>query len=293
MKQKMMLAALCAGVGLTASAFAGWEFTSVTKTVGQQAREGGTNTVNALVDGDRARIEFGDGAGNSMLKKGAYLLTRDGGKTSFLVNPTDKTYCKWDMEAMAGLAGGAMKIMNMKFSSPTVEKLLEEKGEKLLGLPTRHYRFRTSYTMEMGFMGFKQSRQIVTDQDMWATDELTDLAAGFWVKDRTFQTGNKELDELIKAQRADVRGFPLKTVNVTKQTSQRGTEESTTLMEITSLKKARVPDSAFELPSDYAETSMLPTMTPKDGATGEPQGQTEGQTPRQPLTDLFRKFRNR
>jgi len=52
---------------------------------------------------------------------------------------------------MLGTAGAVMNgmgaMVKMDFSTPKVEKLADEDGGTLLGLPTRHVRYRTSYTL--------------------------------------------------------------------------------------------------------------------------------------------------
>jgi len=147
-----LIALACA----TVTAHAGWEYTAVTKAEGGKHSDMQDTKVHALVDGTKARIEFAESK-NPLMGAGTYLLTTDAGKTARLVNPGEKCYSEWDMKKMMGMAGGIMGMMNMKVKDQKVEKLLEEKGPSLLGLPTTHYKFRTSYTMEISFMGMTQA----------------------------------------------------------------------------------------------------------------------------------------
>jgi hypothetical protein len=274
---------------IAGTAYAGWEFTAVTKADGKGAETMNT-TVRAWIDGDRARVEFME-SGNPMTPKGAYLTTTDGGATARLVNPAAKTYAKWDMDAMASMAGSMMKMVNMTFSTPKVEKLLEEKGEKIAGQPTTHARYRTSYSMDVTMMGFKQSTEHVKEEELWMTDALKDKAATLWTQQREVKTGNEELDALIKAQQKTVEGFPLKTVAVTRQTRQGATEVTTVTMEVKELKPAEPDDDLFAVPPDYAETSLLGSM---GGGAGRRGAVGQGEAPASsgnPVLDALRKRR--
>ena len=130
MSRKMIfvgLIVLCTAL----SSFAGWEYSAVTRAEGAQQSEMMNNQLTSWVDGDKAKIEFVK-SGSPLTPSGSFMVTKDGGKNMYMVNPSTKTYSKWDMAGMAGMAGGAMQMMNMKMSTPKVEKLLEEKGEKIV-----------------------------------------------------------------------------------------------------------------------------------------------------------------
>ncbi len=270
-------AAVAAGAMAACTARAGWEYTLTTKSESGNKRAKPTQMlIRAWVDGDKARVEFLEGGGTGM-SKGTFLVTTDAGKVAYLVNPTEKTYMKWDAEGLAGM-GGMMQAMGMKFSAPKVEKLVEERGEKILGYATTHYRFRTSYTMDMNFMGFAQSSAVVNEEDIWATTELKDPGMGMWLKKREFKTGDKELDALIAAEVSKAKGMPLKRLAKNTSKDNRGNEQvTTTVMEVTELKQATPAASLFELPGGYTERAM-PQM-PGPGAGG---GASRGSGPRRP-----------
>lgn len=266
------------------TAGAGMYYEAVTRGEGAQGANMADSTVKAWVDGDNAKVLF-DEAGSPMLQEGSYLVTRDGGKTIYLVNPEDKTYAVWDLDAMMGMAGGAMQMargmMNMKFSEPEVEKLAEEPGGTRLGLPTTHYRYRTTYTMSMSFMGMKNETKSEQLQDVWSTTELKQSGFGIWLRREPPKTGDEQLDRLIAKEMDKIHGVPLKSVTVTTTTDTKKNETRTTTMttEVTKLDTMSVPSSTFEIPAGYAETQLLPT--------GEDGG--EGDEPANPLSKLFGK----
>ncbi|MBN1673764.1 MAG: DUF4412 domain-containing protein [Kiritimatiellae bacterium] len=266
---------LVLSVAVAATCRAGWEYTAVTQVQGQGRQAGQQGgKVQAWVAGDNARIAFIDSQ-NQMMKKGTYMVTRDAGKMVYLVDTEKKTYVKWDMKQMMGAAGGMMNMargmMQMKFSEPKVEKLLEEAGDKIVGYATTHYRFRTSYTMEMSFMGQGSSTTTIQEEDIWSTTALDEPGFGLWLKKEDMQTGDKELDALIKAQMEKVEGFPLRRKTVTRTRDNRGQENVTSMtMEVTELKKSEPAADLFEIPAGYRETSMFEAMGMPPGGPGGP-----------------------
>lgn len=255
MRQGAVLAwvvAVAAGVPAVAGVYFRSETTSDDK-----RNAAATSIVKGWVSGDSGKVEFVE-SGNPIAAAGSYLLTKDGGTTVILVDPKEKTYMKWDMESMMGMAGGAMKMMNMKFSEPKVETLAEGPGGLVAGLPTTHYKIRTSYAMEMKFMGMKKSSTVVSEEDIWATSELVERALGMWFKKEPPKTGDAEFDAFIAKQMHTVKGFPLKRVTVTTTTDEKGKKEiSTVTMEVKELQAMPIPASTFEIPPGYKETTMF------------------------------------
>lgn len=254
--------ALFAAALATVPAWAGVHYTSVTETVGQSGKM--TIQVEGWASGNNARVEFKQ-SDNPVMKTGTYMITTDGGKTLYLVNPEDKTYAKWDLQAMMGAAGSVLKSMGplfkMEVSDPKVEKLDEGDGGQVLGIPTRRYKYRTSYNMKIRVMGMGDTSNVVMEQDIWATDRLTDLGVGAWLRAEPPSLGYEPLDKLVKSEMGKISGYPLKMVTVSTTTSQKKGEKTVdrTTMEVTKLDtSATVAASRFEIPSGYQETQLLP-----------------------------------
>lgn len=254
-----LLFALAAAPG-----FADIRYKSVTKIQPEQGKSQDTQ-VEGWVSGDSSRVEIKDSA-NPMLKPGAWLITKDGGQTIFLVDPEEKTYAEWDVRAMLGAAGSVMNgmgpVLKIEFTEPKVEKVLDEAGPALLGLPTRHYRYRISYTMKMKVLGMGNETSVVSEEDIWATDQLRDPALSIWLRADSPRTGNEQLDKLIDSSRGRIAGFPLKTVIVSTTTNKKNKQTTTrTTMEVTELDtKVNVPGSSFEIPAGYEKTEMVLPM---------------------------------
>ena len=224
---------------------------------------------------EKARVEFKESGGNPAAKEGSWLLTKDGGKTIFLVDPEEKTYAEWNLQAMLGLVGSVMQgmgpLLKIEFSDPKVEKLLEEDGGTVAGMPTRHYRYRTSYIMKMRVLGMANEANVVTEQDIWSTDRLQDVGLGIWLRSDPPRTGNEQFDKLIAAEAGKTQGFPLKTVTVSTTTQKKGNKQTVTrsTMEVTQLDaSANVPGSSFEIPAGYKETQLVPTAEEGGGEEG-------------------------
>jgi hypothetical protein len=114
----------------------------------------------------------------------------------------------------------------------------------------------------MKMMGFKQETRVDMIQDVWSTTDLDARGFGVWLRpDRALQTGNEEFDKLISSQAATVRGFPLKTVNVSTTTNKKGKSmQTTSTTEVTTLRDESIPASTFGWPDSYTEIEIIPEM---------------------------------
>jgi hypothetical protein len=276
MKRFFVVTALLSLAALPVSA--GYHFVARTTSDGDGGM--GSMTVEAWVEGMNAKIVITESE-NPMMGAGSYLLTRDGGKTLYMVMPEEKTYSVWDLEEMLGQLGGVMEAMGgfMKFdvTDPEVEKLLEEDGESIHGYSTTHYRYRSAYTMQMKVMGMSQKTTFENEQDIWATRELDDEAFGVWLRSGPRKTGHESFDKLMESEFDKLNGFPLKTVQKTVTTGgKKGnqTSTSTTTMEVTTIEEKSVSDDTFEIDPSYEEVPMMvmPGVQPGDSSGDEEQG---------------------
>lgn len=274
MRQKSLILSFLFALAALPS-FAGIHYKAVTKTE-DATNQAGDIAVEGWVAGDKAKVEFEEAnKNNPMAKKGAYLITKDGGRTIYFVDPSEKTYAEWDLQAMMGMVGSVMQgmgpLLKVEFTDPKVEKLLEENGGTISGLPTTHYRYRTSYNMKIKVMGMGQEANVVTEQDVWATDKLQDVGLGIWLRNEPPRTGNANFDKLIAGEMERAKGFPLKTVTVSTTTQKKGKQTVTrSTMEVTQLDtSADVPASSFEIPAGYQETQLLPTAEAGEGEEEE------------------------
>jgi hypothetical protein len=262
--RKTMVVVAAAALAAT-QAFAGMYYEAKTTAGGRKGADMMNSTVKGWVSGDKAKIEFTE-SNNPMAKEGMYMITVDGGKTVYMVNPKEKSYFKWDIDALGGMAGGMMKMMNFKVTDPQVEKVGEDDGGTVLGLPTTHYTYKIGYTTSMKFMMIHKTSKVEKVQEIWSAPKLIDEALGIYLRKEPPTMGNEDLAKLVKAQMSTMKGFPLKMKTVETSTDNKGKSETTTIeMEVTKLElQFSVPDSTFAIPPDYTEAEM-PMSGPPQG----------------------------
>ncbi len=245
-----LLRTLCLIFAAAVNAFAGVEFVAQTR-----SDAGGDVTVHAYVSGARAKVVFVESAAD-LYNTGDYMLSNDEGKTLYVVSPGTKTYTKYDVQSMmtgmGGMVQGMRGMMKVSFEAPRVEKLLEENGGVIAGMPTRHYRYRTSYTVSMHITGARKISTII-EEDIWTTDKLVDPALKVWLKQEPPPTGDEQVDKMIRAEMSKVEGFPLKRVTVTHTTDATGEHTTRSEMNVLELKRVTVPLATFVIPRSYRE----------------------------------------
>lgn len=288
---KRMMVMWVAVVLCVSVAQAGVSYSAVTRSKDARGREKEVSKMRAVVDGAKARIDIA--AHNGPVPKGGYLLTRDSGKTVYLINPQEKSYMVWDIDKLAGMAGSIMQmsggLLDMSVTNHKSEKVLDEKGPKILGVPTRHYAFRTSYTLSMSVMGFAQKSTVATEQEIWAGQGLNDDAIALWRRVTSFKTGIEDIDKLVGMEIGKVKGFPLKTVVASTTTDQRGRKQVThTVTEVTEMKPYKPAAHVFKIPEGYTEEQMaLPTEAGSDAKA------SDGNDPAAAVNSFLRAFGGR
>lgn len=224
---------------------------------------GNDQKVRAWVDGPKSRVEFLTGKKKDLLAPGTYLVTTDGGETVYLVDPDEKTYSVWDLEALFATFGAVMEsmegVVDIDFTDLSSEKLLQEPGETMLGYDTQHVRWKSGYTMEMKILGMKRGQRVEMVQDSWVTSGLTDPGFAVWLRKDRFKTGNEGFDQLMAQEMGKVEGFPLRSVVQTTMRNKKGKERTTTTTTVVEvLRQESVEDGLFEIPEGYRRVEMLP-----------------------------------
>ena len=125
------LASLLVMGPLAAAANAGHVYKATTVDKLENGKERSRIQVDGWVEGDAAKVVI-TGQKGTMFKDGSYLLTEDGGRTLYLVDPKEKAYAKWDLEAMlasiAALFESMGPLLDLDFTNATSQKLGEEDG---------------------------------------------------------------------------------------------------------------------------------------------------------------------
>jgi hypothetical protein len=262
----LLLGALLVLSPLAAAHAEGFYYEATTSDKLENGKERSRIVVHGWVDGEGAKIEFVDQKG-TLFTKGGYLLTKDGGRTLYLVDPKEKAYSKWDLAAMFATLGTLLEstgpLLDLEFSNATSQKLGEEDGESILGYPTRHYQWQSGYDMKMSVIGIKRQYHLDLKQEFWSTTALDAEGFGVWLRPDRNQTGSQQIDQILGGEMAKVEGFPLKTVTHSTMTTGKGKQQkATSTTEVTVLREESVPASTFELPEGYQERPFLPGMQP-------------------------------
>jgi len=215
------------------------------KAVSRSASEGfdlarlSNATVRGWAQGDRGRIDF-LGEEGDIVGEGSLLLTEDGGASARLYDSVRRTCLPWEGNA-GSLAAGEV-------SGLTVEKVTDEPGPLVAGLPTRHYRFDLAWQV-----AGKASEQAPTwrwkvVEEFWATPGLTDAALTLCLNTQTRSTGDPEADGRVAAAFDAVEGTPLRRVTVIAVETGERTMQSTVTLEVTELEHKAPPAGTFEVP---------------------------------------------
>ncbi len=254
------LGVLVAAMISTAPAWAGVTYSIAIKNQGGSDQGPGNSLAQVSADGGQAKMVWQQ-TNNPMFTKGSYMLVNEKGEMTF-VDPTKRTYSKFDfaamMENVEQMMGAAAQLgFKMEVENPKIEKVLEEPGGEILGYPTTHYRWHTTYTMVFRMIKPMPDRKTPADimEDTWTTtafqvpsattNALTSMASGPMMG---------ELRKIVDLAKAKMTGFPLKTVTVTKGAHGR---DNRTIIEVSDLKKADIPASTFAIPADYTEVDMM------------------------------------
>jgi len=237
--------------------FSATHYTAVTTT----ATEGGhSNTfkVESWVDGAHARVVFKGSTAAAGIPEGRYIVTNDGAQTLYMVNPDERSYSRWDINAMLQSAGAAMNAMggmvNMQVENQHIESATPAPGPEIHGLSTTHYVFDTTYDLVVKVFGMKHRQHVESHEELWTTTELKGTGFAAWLGKHPPKTGNKALDDLVATAFHNVGGMVLKQLTKTTTTDKKGRAQvNTQKMEVTSIEEVKVDPSIFSVPEGYRE----------------------------------------
>lgn len=260
----------------------------------QSTRTGNKETVTmsgrGSYAGDQAKIEIvdaGAAGGTGMFGgKGTYFIVKGGGKEMFLVDPSQKQYMAWDM---ANLMGGLSKMMGamggmikMEMSDIHIEAHDMGAGEMIQGYPTHHMRMVQNYTMTATVFGRSSKTTTATTTDTYLSPTLR-IANPFVSNSQQMSMASDIFNnpdyktQMMAAQARMPKGaIPLKTVTTSISTDSKGKQETTiSTMEMINFHAAKIPESAFAIPSDYALVQMPGTNATATG-NGDGNGKEAG-----------------
>ncbi len=256
----------------------------------------GETKTSGYVDGERAKIDFREGMPSAEGMAG-YLITQDGGKTLYLVDPQEKTYIKFNPAQMSDTASTMLQasqgMVQIDIRNPSVKKLSETQGPDMLGYKTRHIKLQTSYTLETSVLGRTTSMGTDQTDEMWVTDKLHAPGWSIWLQQSSIYTGSEELDKLIELEQSRINGFPLKIISTRTETQNgKDPQTTTTTYEITSIRERNLPAAIFEIPADYTD-GMASARREMERALESIENQATNPAAREAVNSLIRGFMER
>ena len=262
MKKPVLLTVALALLALPSLAALQYEFTQ--KSTTDDAVVPMTNlTAKALLDGDKSRIDFV--AGN-VYPPGTYVITTDGSRRLFFIDPIKSTYNEINAAGVATTLGASnIKIENLRSK---VDKMTDRPF--IAGLETEHHQITINYDITYTGKNMPLKQSVTTVIDNWTTDKFGNITQG--AISSSIRTGNAQIDELMMLETSRLKGFPLRqTVTIkmlphlapTVSRSQLKIASVRTVvreMWVTSVREVPADPTAFTVPVTYrrAEAPELP-----------------------------------
>jgi len=284
--------ALMGSLLLAGQAMAGLYCETETRTGILSRRRPHVQQAKMWVEGDLGKVLFDQKDKDNPMANGNYLLTRDGGATVYLVNPKDRTYAPFSIAKALSVLGSLTEstggMISITFSDGYGEILGEEPGEPILSYSTQKVSLRHGFTLttNMKMFGRKTVNKMDTQTETWIAPDLKDAGLNLWLRKGPPETGDSELDTVLRTAMIPLDGFPLKSVSTTTTTDKKGKEKvDQTELIVTLLREETVPASVFELPADYEEISLMdPAGAMAAGNSGE---DSDSESPLKGLKSLF------
>lgn len=230
------------------AAFAGlsYQFQSVTEGV-QNATIAGT----ASIEAPNFRLELSSGDG-LLFKKGAVILSRDGGSTLIVADPDTKSFYELRFNDLLGgpnsIIGQLGGLVDLSVANEKVGVRDGGDGGTIEGYPTRRSIIDSSYDINIDAMGRKMTIAVKMSSESWTTDKIEASYTNF-LQARGLRTGVPAIDKLIDAQSGKITGFPLKQITTMRIThGGAGDMTSKTTTTVTGITRKPIAVAAFELP---------------------------------------------
>jgi hypothetical protein len=204
----------------------------------------------ATVDGARSRVDFLSG---NLYPPGTYVVSNDGSRRLFFVDPMNKWYTEINTSGFAtALGASGIKIIN-----PKSELEMRDDSARIAGLDAKHQRLNIDFDITVTMKGIPLRQHAKIEIDSWTTAKFDAAALGLL---DAMHTGNPEIDQILEAEAIKIHGFPLRrtvTIRMTSEVavkSQIEVPRSKTITHetlVTSIREA-TPDAAlFVVPATY------------------------------------------
>jgi hypothetical protein len=234
---------------VAASSFAGvtYDFHSETTGLQQMTVDG-----NVAAEGPNVKMLVSRGDG-MMFKDGATLLSRDGGKTLAVYDPSAKTFFEIGLDDMTTSMAGMLKnaMVKISFDNPAVNLKDAGNGGALEGYPTEKSLLDATIDINIDAMGQTMTSKMSLHSESWTTDKLGATALNIF-QQRNVRTGIDALDKVIEAQSSSLEGrFPLKQMTTVHLIQNGHDVSTTTTTSVTNIKQKALDASTFAALAGY------------------------------------------
>ncbi|HEX6178541.1 MAG TPA: DUF4412 domain-containing protein [Thermoanaerobaculia bacterium] len=251
---RSLFTSLAVALFVASSAVAGvtYDFSSVST-----GASSGTINGSVKAEGSNLRVDISRGDG-VMFENGSWVVSKDGGKTLQVVNPTAKTYYVLNLAELLGGANSLLQSLGgagvkLDVRNPKVSVNNGGSGGTLEGYPTKKSTITSAYEIAVSGLGRPMSMNVQLTTDVWWTDKLPAEFTNFLQMQGT-RTGLDMVDKLIEAERGTIKGFPLKQITTTKMNFGGTDMTSTTTSTVTNVKQVAVAANTFAVPSGFTQT---------------------------------------
>lgn len=223
-------------------------------------------SARVTIDGQSSRIDY---IGGSIYPPGAYAVSTDGSRRIFFVDPTKQWFTEVNTSNVATALGTSnIKIENFKSSVAT-----EGDRPLIAGIPADdHTRVSMTYDVSVIDRGVPMKVRVKTEIDSWSTSRFGDVVASTFAAN--IRTGSEQIDALLDAEMAKLKGLPLKQILTTRIESDLPntrseikvprTQTVTREMEVTSVREVTADASMFVVPASFRRADV--PQTPKAAA---------------------------
>jgi hypothetical protein len=208
-------------------------------------------TGRATIDGARSRVDF---LGGNLYPPGTYMITTDGARRLFFVDPSNKWYTEVNTSGVAtALAASDIKIANVKSEAET-----RKDTQKIAGIDAKHQHLDLSFDITRTIQGIPVRQHAQVDIDSWTTDKFENAQAT--LISEVIQTGNPQIDEILSAESKKITGFPLRRTVAIHMTSDLAVKSElkmpratsmTRETQVTSIREANPDAMLFVVPITY------------------------------------------
>lgn len=218
----------------------------------------------ATVDGARSRVDFLSG---NLYPPGTYVVSNDGSRRLFFVDPSNKWYTEINTSGFATALGAS----GIKISNPRSEMETRDDSAKIAGLDAKHQRLNISFDISVVMKGIPLRQHASIEIDSWTTAKFDSSDLGLI---DAMHTGNPEIDQILEAESVKIKGFPLRRTVTIRMTSELTTKSQLEVPRlktithetlVTSIRETNPDAAMFTVPATYkrAEQTDAPRSDTK------------------------------